>query len=268
MIVDFDPVAIVFGPLAIRWYGFAYLVGFVSAWWWAKHLIRRFSCGNHQGITPKMIDGFMTYAILGVIFGGRLGQVVFYYPEYYFQHPLEIFQIWQGGMAFHGGVIGVLVAIALFARRHGIAFRALGDLVCAGVPIGLLLGRIANFLNGELWGRVTDVPWGVVFPFSGTMDLRHPSPLYEAALEGVLLFGVLCLLIFRLRALQYLGMISGAFLLGYGVLRSIAELFREPDGHIGLFLFGTSWGQWLSVPMILAGGSLIWYALRTRKPHA
>ncbi len=267
MIVDFDPIALSLGPLAIRWYGLAYLVGFLGAWWWAKYLIRTFSNGTHHGITPIMIDDFMTYAILGVIIGGRLGQVIFYHPIYYLQNPLEIFMVWQGGMAFHGGVIGVLLAMILFTYRRKVPLRAFGDVMCAGVPIGLFFGRIANFINGELWGRSTDVAWGVIFPHSGTADLRHPSPLYEAALEGLLLFAILCWLIYRCRGLLYSGMISGVFLLGYGVFRSIVELFREPDAHIGLFLFGTSWGQWLSLPMVMIGIWLI-YASKEGKTSA
>lgn len=261
MVADFDPIALSFGPIAIRWYGLAYLAGFLGAWWWAKYLIQRFAAGAHRGITPVMIDDFMTYAILGVIVGGRLGQVIFYHPVYYLQNPLEIFMVWQGGMAFHGGVIGVVLAMLLFTRRHKIPFRAFGDLFCAGIPIGLFFGRIANFINGELWGRTTDMPWGVIFPYSGTIDARHPSPLYEAGLEGAALFAVLCLLIYRVRALEYSGMVSGVFLLGYGVFRTIAEIFREPDAHIGLLFFGTSWGQWLSLPMVIIGG---WLVMRSR----
>lgn len=260
MIADFDPIALSIGPIAIRWYGLAYLAGFLGAWWWAKHLIRRFATSN--GIAPEMIDDFMTWAILGVIVGGRLGQVIFYHPLYYLQHPLEALMIWQGGMSFHGGVLGVVLAMVLFTRRRNIPFRAFGDLVCAGIPIGLFFGRIANFINGELWGRATDAPWGVIFPHSGTMELRHPSALYEAALEGGVLFLILSAMIYYWRALQYPGWISGAFLLGYGVFRSIAEVFREPDSHIGLLLFGTSWGQWLSVPMLLAG---VWLMLQARR---
>lgn len=262
MVADFDPVALTIGPLVVRWYGLAYMVGFVGAWWWAKFLVRRFEPSGIGGVSPGMIDDFMNYAIIGVILGGRLGEVIFYNPGYYLAHPLEILFIWQGGMSFHGGVLGVVLALWLFSHRRGIAPLFLADLVCAGVCIGLFFGRLANFVNGELWGRVTDVSWAVIFPRSGDDLLRHPSPVYEAILEGLVLFLFLQWLIFRHRALDRPGVVAGAFLLGYAVARIIAELFREPDTHIGLLSFGSTWGQWLSLPMFLLG---VWLIVRAGK---
>jgi phosphatidylglycerol:prolipoprotein diacylglycerol transferase len=200
---------------------------------------------------------------LGIILGGRLGYVLFYNPAYFAAHPLEILQLWQGGMSFHGGFAGCVAAVMAFAWRRGISILSLGDLTCAVAPIGLLLGRLANFINGELWGRVTDVPWAMAFPHGGPLP-RHPSQLYEAALEGLLLLIVLALMI-RGGALRRPGLILGAFALGYGLARSFCELFREPDAQLGLLWGGLTMGMLLSVPLMIAGVALIWNA-RIRPP--
>ncbi|MEQ8193529.1 MAG: prolipoprotein diacylglyceryl transferase, partial [Rhodospirillales bacterium] len=205
----------------------------------------------------------LIWATFGIILGGRLGFVVFYMPQYYFENPLAIFQVWKGGMSFHGGLIGIIVASVLFVRRRKISFLAFTDLVACAGPIGLFLGRLANFVNGELFGRVTDVPWAMVFPHGGPLP-RHPSQLYEAVLEGVVLFLVLFVLRQKESIRRRVGMLSGVFLIGYAAARSIGELFRQPDPQIGLLLGGTTWGQWLSLPMALFGLYLI---LRARK-HA
>ena len=257
MVVDFDPVAFSLGSLLVRWYGLAYMVGFLGAWGWATLLIQRFHHKAGSNLQTETLSDLLTWLIVAVIVGGRLGEVLFYHPQYYLHNPLAIIQIWRGGMSFHGAIIGGILTVWLFASRKKIPFLTLTDLVTAGVPIGLFLGRIANFINGELWGRTTDVPWGMIFPLSGTNDLRHPSPLYEAALEGLLLFALLNLAIFFAGALSRRGMVSGGFLLGYGAFRMLAEFFREPDTHIGILLGFTSWGQWLSLPMVLAGIALL-----------
>jgi len=245
---DIDPIALQIGPLTIRWYALAYIVGLVSGWRYCLYLAAR----SPQRIPPGAIDDFLVWATLGVVLGGRLGFVLFYQPAFYFDHPLEIVKVWRGGMSFHGGLLGVIAAVILFARSRGIAVLALADIVAAASPIGLFFGRIANFVNAELWGRVTDVPWGVVFPTGGPMP-RHPSQLYEAVLEGLVLFLVLLYATHVRGSLQRPGATTGIFMLGYGSARILVELFREPDALIGLLPLGTTWGQWLSVPVILFG---------------
>ena len=242
-----DPVLVSIGPFAIRWYALAYIGGLLLGWRYCRYLAAR-----GGPVTPDAFDDFLTWATIGVVVGGRLGDVLFYRLDYFVQHPLEIFAVWQGGMSYHGGMIGVLIAIYLFAKRRGISGLALGDLVAAATPIGLFFGRVANFINGELWGRVTDVPWGVVFPHAGP-EPRHASQLYEAVLEGLVLFVLLAWLAHKpdLRARH--GFIGGVFLLGYGIARSIGEIFREPEALVGMLPFGTTWGQWLSLPMVVGG---------------
>lgn len=250
---QFDPVAIEIGPLAIRWYALAYVVGLVAAWLYC----RRLATSAPARISKQDIDDFLLWATLGVVLGGRLGYVLFYNAGYYAQHPLEALYLWQGGMAFHGGLLGVIIAMVLFARARSIPLLALSDIVACATPIGLFLGRLANFVNGELYGRVTDVPWGVIFPHAGP-EPRHPSQLYQAGMEGLLLFLVLLLAVL-LGAQRRLGLLSGLFLAGYGTARIIGEFFRQPDAHIGFLLAGTTMGQWLSLPMVLLGlGMLIW----------
>ncbi len=258
---DFDPVAIHIGPLAIRWYALAYVVALLAGWRYCMRLAKR----PPQLVTPLQVDDFLVWATLGVILGGRLGFVLFYQPGYFVANPLEIVKIWKGGMSFHGGLLGVLLAMLVYARRQGIMLLALADLVTAATPIGLFLGRIANFVNGELWGRTTDVPWGVIFPRASS-EPRHPSQLYEAGLEGIVLFVVLAALIFSpVQALRRPGLVSGVFLAGYGAARVFVEFFRQPDpflGSGGFLAFGTTWGQWLSLPLVIGGIYLIARAFR------
>lgn len=245
-----DPVAISLGPVQIHWYGLAYLVGFVLAWWLAK---RR---ADQLGLNAEQIGDLTFYAAAGVLLGGRMGYVLFYHFERFLQDPLWLLRIWEGGMAFHGGLLGVLIALWLFARKHQLPWLRLGDFVAPLVPIGLGLGRLGNFINGELWGRVTEVPWGMVFPGAGP-DPRHPSQLYQASLEGLLLF---ILLFWYARKPRPIGSVSGLFLLGYGTFRFIGEFAREPDAHLGFLLAGLSMGQLLSIPMVMAGVWLMWRA--------
>jgi phosphatidylglycerol:prolipoprotein diacylglycerol transferase len=253
----FDPIAISLGPLKIRWYGLMYLTGFAVGWWLG---IRRIARGLAP-VTRAQLDDLLFYAVLGVILGGRLGYVLFYKPEYYFAHPLEIFEVWHGGMSFHGGFLGVLVAMAYVARRFSVNWLDLMDFVAPLVPIGLAAGRLGNFINGELWGRVTDLPWGMVFPGAGPLP-RQPSQLYEFALEGVALFVILWRFSSRKRPR---GQVSALFLMGYGAFRFIAEFAREPDAFLGLLALGLTMGQWLSLPMIVVGVALWLWTLRRRK---
>ena len=260
-----DPVLISFGPIAIRWYALAYVFGLLSAWWIMARMAERPPApGEKPILTRLMIDDYLLWATLGVILGGRFGYVLFYQGDYFLENPLRIFAVWQGGMSFHGGLAGVMLATILFARRRHVPILAIGDIACLVAPIGLFLGRIANFINGELFGRPTDVPWAMVFPRGGDI-LRHPSQLYEAALEGLLLLAILWALARFAHARGRRGLITGAFLLGYGLFRSFVELFREPDIQIGFLSGNTTMGQWLSVPVIIAGIWFIWVAL-TRAP--
>ena len=242
---EIDPIAFSIGPLSVRWYGLMYLVGFAAAWWLG---MRRIGQGRAP-IDRKQFDDLIFYAVLGVILGGRLGYVLFYKPGYYAAHPLEIFAIWQGGMAFHGGLLGVIGAMWLFARLRGVDFLRLADFVAPLCPLGLAAGRMGNFINGELYGRVTDVPWGMVFRQAGEAP-RHPSQLYQFLLEGLALFVLLWWFSSRPRER---GQVSALFLMGYGAFRFIAEFGREPDAFLGLLAFGLSMGQWLCLPMIAAG---------------
>ncbi len=247
-----DPVAIEIGPLVIRWYALAYLVGIIAGWRYAVHLARLDDRRPNGGD----LDDFLTWAILGIILGGRLGYVLFYKPEVYLQNPLGILAVWEGGMSFHGGLLGVVTAIVVFAYRRGIPVLALADLVACVAPIGLFLGRIANFINGELWGRVTDVPWAVVFPHAGDLP-RHPSQLYEAFLEGLVLLVILAVLAQKLSIRRRPGVLTGVFLIGYGLSRITVEMFREPDAHLGFIVGGITMGQILSLPMLVLALFLI-----------
>lgn len=259
---NFDPILFQIGPFAIRWYALAYIFGLIGAWRYGIWLARK----PPHLVAAQQIDDFLVWATLGVILGGRLGYVLFYQPEYFFEHPLMIPQMWKGGMSFHGGLTGVILAMLLFARRRGIAFFALADIIAATTPIGLFLGRLANFVNDELWGRVTDVPWAVIFPNGGPHP-RHPSQLYEAFLEGIVLFSVLAFLVLRWKGRWRVGLTSGVFLIGYSLSRMAVETVRQPDAFIGFLAFGTTWGQWLSVPMLLFGLYLVWRAF-ARPPVA
>jgi phosphatidylglycerol:prolipoprotein diacylglycerol transferase len=252
-----DPVLVELGPLVIRWYALAYLGGILLGWL----LVRRLVLEPGWTISRAQIDDLLFYVTLGVILGGRLGYVLFYNPVHYLAHPLEALALWQGGMSFHGGMLGVILAAVWYARRHGLPVLELGDLLAAVAPIGLLLGRIANFINAELWGRVTALPWGVVFPGAGPLP-RHPSQLYEAALEGVVLLAIVQWLAWRPYRAERRGQIGGAFLLGYGLARFGVEFVREPDAHLGFVLLGwMTMGQLLCLPMI-AGG--LYLLLRAR----
>jgi len=250
-----DPIAIAVGPLAIRWYGLMYLVGFGAAFLLARSRIKRGASGK---ISYAVFDDLFFFSVLGVVLGGRSGYVLFYKPAYYFSHPLEILAVWQGGMSFHGGFLGVLLAMLYIARKHRIGWFAIMDFIAPLVPPALAAGRIGNFINGELWGRVTDLPWGMVFRGAGPLP-RHPSQLYQFALEGVLLFVILWVYSAKPRPA---GAVSAMFLIGYGVLRFGAEYFREPDDFLGLLAFNLSMGQWLSLPMILTGIAMLAWAVR------
>lgn len=255
-----DPVAIDLGFFAVRWYALAYIVGLLLGWRYLVWLAKQ----PPSVMSRNDADDLLVWIALGVILGGRLGYILFYKPGYYLEHPLEILQLWHGGMAFHGGLLGVVVATYWFSRQRKLNPFRVGDLLCCTVPIGLLLGRIANFINGELYGRVTDSPIGMVFPHGGPLP-RHPSQLYEALLEGLVLLILLAILFRRDSIRCRPGMLAGIFLVGYGIARSIAELFREPDAHLGFILGPVTMGQVLSVPMIAAGLALVLWA-RSRPP--
>jgi phosphatidylglycerol:prolipoprotein diacylglycerol transferase len=259
----FDPVIVSIGPLALRWYALAYIAGILLGWLYARAIIRRERLwGRPPPFTVADLDDFILWVTLGIILGGRLGYVVFYNPAFFAANPAEIPQLWKGGMSFHGGFLGCVFAVILFARARAIPMLSLGDTTCAVGTIGVFLGRIANFINAELWGRQTDVPWAVIFPNAGGVP-RHPSQLYEAFLEGVVVFAVLATLI-RYGALRRPGLIIGAFALTYGAGRSIAEFFREPDPQLGFLWGGLTMGMLLCIPMMLAGAAFVAYALRAR----
>jgi phosphatidylglycerol:prolipoprotein diacylglycerol transferase len=263
---QFDPVIVQLGPLSIRWYALAYITSLVIGWW----LVRRFARMAPPVATELQVDDFLTWATLGVVLGGRLGYVLFYQPEVYFAHPAMILAVWEGGMSFHGGMLGVAIAIIAFCSRNGIPLLGFADRIAIVAPIGLGLGRVANFINGELWGRPAPawLPWAMEFPrtpdcpsFPAICVPRHPSQLYEALMEGVALFVVMFLLSRRDRLRERFGMLTGIFLVGYAIARIIGEYFREPDAFLGFLAFGTTMGQILSVPMLLAG---VWLIVRAR----
>ena len=260
-----NPVLISIGPFSIRWYALAYIVGIIAGWFYARAMIARERYwGGGAPITVADYDDFIIWITIGIIAGGRIGYVLFYNLPQFAAHPVQIFELWNGGMSFHGGVAGCVVATVLFALRRGLPMLTLGDITTAVAPIGLFLGRIANFINGELWGRPTDVPWAMIFPNGGPIP-RHPSQLYEAFCEGVLLF----LLLFaaeRLRVRQRPGVVTGLFLVGYAAARMSGELFREPDPQLGFLIFGTTMGQLLSIPLLIAGILIIAWALRAPVP--
>jgi phosphatidylglycerol:prolipoprotein diacylglycerol transferase len=248
---QFNPIALQLGPVGIHWYGLMYVVAFVLFLWLGAMRSRQPQWAQ-AGWSRRDVEDLLFFGVIGVIIGGRLGYVLFYKPGYSASHPLEALMVWKGGMSFHGGLLGVIAAVALFARRRGRPFLAVTDFVAPCVPTGLAAGRIGNFINGELWGRAADpwLPWAMVFPQSGATFPRHPSQLYQVLLEGVLLF---VLLWWYARKPRGLGQVSGAFLFGYGVLRFVAEFFREPDRFLGILALGMSMGQWLCLPMIAAG---------------
>jgi phosphatidylglycerol:prolipoprotein diacylglycerol transferase len=262
MIFEFpniDPVAFSIGTLSVRWYALAYMAGFLLGW---KYCLYLAGLDKSQRPSKEDIDDFVPWAILGVILGGRLGYVLFYQFDLYMADPLSAFKVWEGGMSFHGGALGVILALIVFPIRKKIPKFRLSDMVCAAVPIGLFFGRFANFINGELYGRYSEVPWAIVFPSGGDIP-RHPSQIYEALLEGGVLFLILFVLIRNERVRNHPGVVSGVFLAGYGLFRAFVEFFREPDIQIGLIGGMVSMGQVLSLPMIVVGAGLTIYALRT-----
>ena len=264
---DIDPVAVQIGPLAVHWYGLAYVAGILLGWYYARRI-----AGNPKlwrdgraPITAAQLDDFLVWAAIGIVLGGRIGYILFYDMAAIIDSPIRAIQIWNGGMSFHGGLIGTTLAMVLFARGNGIPLWSLFDIVAAVAPLGIFFGRIANFVNGELWGRLTDVPWAVVFPTGGPFA-RHPSQLYEAALEGIVLFLALCLLTYRFHALKTPGFVTGAFISLYALARIFIEFFREPDAQIG-YLAGhwLTMGMVLSLPMFAIG---LWAMVRARRTPA
>ncbi|OHC74499.1 MAG: prolipoprotein diacylglyceryl transferase [Rhodospirillales bacterium RIFCSPLOWO2_12_FULL_58_28] len=255
VIFQFGPV-LGLGPFLVRWYALAYVFGLLLAWWY----MRRLTAHPPQPALEHDIDDFITWATVGVIIGGRLGYVLFYKLGFFMADPMAVLQVWKGGMSFHGGLLGVALAGLIFVRRRGIPVLPFADIVACASPIGLFLGRLANFINGELFGRVSDAPWAMVFPTGGPFP-RHPSQLYEAMLEGVALFVLLHLLWRNESVRRRPGLLTGVFLVGYAAFRAVVELFRQPDVHIGFLSGGSTMGQWLSLPMALIGLYLIFRAL-------
>lgn len=256
---QFDPVALSLGPLAIRWYGLMYLIAFLGFFLLGRWRLRQPRFAQASGLHPAQMEDLLFFGVLGVVLGGRLGYVLFYKPGYYLQRPLEALAVWEGGMSFHGGLLGVLVAIAVFCRWRGLRFLSVMDFIAPLVPLGLAAGRMGNFINGELWGRVSDVSWAMAFPQAGDALPRHPSQLYQFAGEGVALFVLLWWWSSRPRAV---GAVSGMFLLGYAVFRFAAEFARQPDSFLGFPLPGITMGQILCVPMAVAGA---WLLARSRR---
>ena len=285
-----DPIALEIGPLVIRWYALAYVTGLVFGWWYIRRIVDRRARASMSDVaalpedmpekertarirragilTKQDVDDAVFWVTLGVILGGRLGYVFFYKPLYFLNNPEEIVQIWSGGMSFHGGLLGVAFAMFVFARVRKLSILSVGDLAACATPIGLGLGRLANFINGELWGRTTDVSWAMIFPSDPTRLPRHPSQIYEALLEGLVLFTLVWVVRTRFRGLDRPGELAGWFLAGYGVARFTVEFVRQPDAHLGLLWFDLSMGQLLSTPLILFGAFLIWRARVRAAPGA
>jgi phosphatidylglycerol:prolipoprotein diacylglycerol transferase len=254
---NLNPVALSFGPLEIRWYGIAYVVGILLGWAYSKHLVRRFS----STIQLKDIDDFIVWATVGIVAGGRLGYALFYKPWEYLSSPFKLLYLWQPGMSFHGGLLGMIIVIVWFCRRRKLPLLVFGDVIASSAPIGLFFGRIANFINSELYGRMTDAPWGIIFPNGGPYP-RHPSQLYEAVLEGVVLFLLMYgIEHFTKRRQTNPGFLFAVFLIGYAVARIIVEMFRQPDNHLGYFMGGLTLGQILSIPIILGGLALLYVSI-------
>ncbi|HUH58745.1 MAG TPA: prolipoprotein diacylglyceryl transferase [Candidimonas sp.] len=258
---EIDPVALQIGPVAIHWYGLMYLTGFALVWFLGRWRISR----GQGNFTLRDLEDIIFYSVLGVVAGGRLGYVLFYKPAEYLANPIEIFYLWQGGMSFHGGLIGVIVVLFLFARQRRKTLLEIGDFVAPLIPLGLGAGRLGNFINGELWGRPTDLPWGMVFPQAGDGIARHPSQLYQMGLEGIALFALVW---WFSRKPRPTGQVSAIFLMGYGAFRFLAEFTREPDAYLGLLTGGLSMGQLLSIPMILAGALIFWWSTKRSSPES
>ncbi len=264
---EIDPVLVTIGPLQIHWYGLAYVAGILIGWQYARRLVRNASLwkNGEPALTEAQLDDFLLWAAAGIVGGGRIGYILFYDLPSVMANPLRALEIWNGGMSFHGGLIGTMIAMILFARRNGIALWSLFDVVSAVVPIGLFFGRIANFINGELWGRLSSMPWAVEFP-PGSGLAYHPSQLYEAALEGIVLLIALTIMIYYRRTLRTPGLVCGIFVLGYAIARIVVEFFRQPDAQIGYLAGGwLTMGMVLSTPMALAG---LWAILRARRAAA
>ena len=253
-----DPIAFSLGPLTVRWYSLAYMVGILGGWWLLGVIQKKFPLAHFD---KRARDDLIFWAIIGIVLGGRLGYVLIYNPAYFIEHPLDALQIWKGGMAFHGGLVGFIVAMYWFARRRGIHFLGLMDRMACVAPLGLFAGRIANFINGELYGRVTESSLGMVFPDGGALP-RHPSQLYQAGLEGIATGLILWLLLYRTQDSNSPGKLSGMFLVLYGIARMIGEAFREPDAHLGFLISGLTMGQLLSLPMIGIGMGMYVYSAR------
>lgn len=260
---DISPIIFSIGPLTLRWYSMAYLFGIVAAWFLVAKNIKKFNLP----ISKEALEDMVFYVTLGIVSGGRIGYVLFYWRDMLTENPLEIFAIWHGGMSFHGGVIGVIIAVYFAARKYKYRFLSITDLIALYAPIGIFCGRLANFANDELWGRITDVPWAIKFPAGGYLP-RHPSQLYEAALEGVLLFIILNLLWQKQWVRRHTGFISGLFLLCYGTFRAFVEQFREPDAQLGFIFSSVTMGQLLSLPFILLGMILLFSAVKSKNIDA
>ena len=260
---DFDPVLVQIGPFAIRWYALAYVAGILLGWRYVAGLMKKPALWGPRGApaTTAQVDDLVLWITLGVILGGRLGHIFFYTPSIIVEDPLEIVQVWHGGMSFHGGALGVLVAVFAFCWKNRLDVLRVGDAITACAPIGLFFGRIANFINGELWGRPTDAPWAIIFPQAG-IEPRHPSQLYEAALEGLALFLILRWATHGAGLLKRRGVVAGLFLLGYALFRTFVENFREPDRYLQHFPLGLTMGMMLSAPMVIGGLFLIWRGMR------
>lgn len=258
---DIDPIAFEVGPIVIRWYALAYLAGFLGGWYYANKLV---TINSFKHPNKSDIENFITWMVVGVILGGRLGYILFYNAGYYFTNMLDMLKLWQGGMSFHGGLIGASLAMILFSIRHKIPLFQLTDIISVVTPIGLFFGRIANFINGELYGRPTDMPWGMIFPMSADGMARHPSQLYEALTEGVILFILMIVLYAQKSIRQKAGLITGIFLIGYSLFRFLIEFVREPDTHLGLIGLGMSMGQILSLPTLIAGAIIIFLCLKKK----
>lgn len=259
---NIDPVLVSIGPVAIRWYSLAYLAGLAFAWW---HMVR-ISLKDKSIITRTQIDDLISWGALGIVIGGRLGYILFYNIDFFIEQPREIIALWKGGMSFHGGLVGVISVILFYTYKKKLNTLAVGDIIASATPIGLFFGRIANFINSELYGRIApDVPWAIVFPNGGQFP-RHPSQIYEALLEGLLLFAILQIASKRTWFIERKGSIAGLFFIGYGAFRMFLELFREPDAQVGFIVGDITMGQILCLPMLAIGGILLYIANKKRKP--